>query len=176
MKYYPCLLHFVAYELFPVIRSILLFCWFTFKQIKESSSSLIVSPLPFQFILKHYYTMKGTPGTVVKLLHCDHEVMGWSPRNSLLQKCRERLRKKNSACSGVRPPLLRNRRPSHAGKEYLQTPLPPLHKGHIVPCECWAGAMHRYRCYAPLPLLCTVTAAGLALTCALECGETRGFF
>jgi hypothetical protein len=29
---------------------------------------------------------------VVKLLPCDHEVMGSSPRNSLLQKCREMLR------------------------------------------------------------------------------------
>ncbi|XP_044350612.1 type I inositol polyphosphate 5-phosphatase 5 isoform X2 [Triticum aestivum] len=29
---------------------------------------------------------------VVKLLPCDHEVMGSSPGNSLLQKCRERLR------------------------------------------------------------------------------------
>jgi hypothetical protein len=26
-----------------------------------------------------------------KLLPCDHEVMGSSPENSLLQKCRERL-------------------------------------------------------------------------------------
>jgi hypothetical protein len=31
---------------------------------------------------------------VVKLLPCDQEVMGSSPENSLLQKCRERLRKK----------------------------------------------------------------------------------
>ena len=29
---------------------------------------------------------------MVKLLPCDHEVMGSSPGNSLLQKCRERLR------------------------------------------------------------------------------------
>lgn len=29
---------------------------------------------------------------MVKLLPCDHEVTGSSPGNSLLQKCRERLR------------------------------------------------------------------------------------
>jgi hypothetical protein len=32
--------------------------------------------------------MKGSPGTAVKVLPCDHEVMGSSPVNSLLQKCR----------------------------------------------------------------------------------------
>jgi hypothetical protein len=31
----------------------------------------------------------------VKLLPCDHEVMGSNPGNSLLQKCRERLRTKD---------------------------------------------------------------------------------
>ena len=35
---------------------------------------------------------KGSLGAVVKLLPCDHEVTGSSPGNSLLQKCRERLR------------------------------------------------------------------------------------
>jgi hypothetical protein len=30
--------------------------------------------------------MKGSPGAAVKLLPCDHEVMGSSPGNSLLQK------------------------------------------------------------------------------------------
>ena len=35
---------------------------------------------------------KGSLGAMVKLLPCDHEVMGSSPGNSLLQKCRERLR------------------------------------------------------------------------------------
>jgi hypothetical protein len=35
--------------------------------------------------------LKGSPGTAVKLMPCDHEVMGSSPGNSLLQKCRERL-------------------------------------------------------------------------------------
>jgi hypothetical protein len=34
---------------------------------------------------------KGSPGTAVKLLPCDHEVMGSSPGNSLLHKRRERL-------------------------------------------------------------------------------------
>ena len=32
---------------------------------------------------------------MVKLLPCDHEVTGSSPGNSLLQKCRERLRTKD---------------------------------------------------------------------------------
>src|SRR3954469_23221584 len=36
--------------------------------------------------------LKGSLGAVVKLLPCDHEVTGSSPGNSLLQKCRERLR------------------------------------------------------------------------------------
>jgi hypothetical protein len=36
--------------------------------------------------------LKSSPGAVVKLLPCDQEVMGSSPENSLLQKCRERLR------------------------------------------------------------------------------------
>ncbi|VAH33209.1 hypothetical protein VPH35_021920 [Triticum aestivum] len=36
--------------------------------------------------------MKGSLGAVVKLPPCDHEVTGSSPGNSLLQKCRERLR------------------------------------------------------------------------------------
>jgi hypothetical protein len=36
--------------------------------------------------------MKEIPSTAVKLLPCDHEVMGSSPENSLLQKYREILR------------------------------------------------------------------------------------
>src|SRR3954466_7331927 len=36
--------------------------------------------------------LKGSLGAVVKLLPCDHEVTGSSLGNSLLQKCRERLR------------------------------------------------------------------------------------
>jgi hypothetical protein len=35
--------------------------------------------------------VKGSPGAAVKLLPCNHEVMGSSPENRLLQKCRERL-------------------------------------------------------------------------------------
>jgi hypothetical protein len=35
--------------------------------------------------------VKGSPGAAVKLLPCDHEVMGSSSGNNLLQKCRERL-------------------------------------------------------------------------------------
>uniref|UniRef100_A0A453L6T4 Uncharacterized protein n=1 Tax=Aegilops tauschii subsp. strangulata TaxID=200361 RepID=A0A453L6T4_AEGTS len=38
------------------------------------------------------FSLKGSLGAVVKLLPCDHEVTGSSPGNSLLQKCRERLR------------------------------------------------------------------------------------
>ena len=34
-------------------------------------------------------------GAAVKLLPCDHEVTGSSPGNSLLQRCRERLRTKD---------------------------------------------------------------------------------
>jgi hypothetical protein len=35
--------------------------------------------------------LKGSPDAAVKLLHCDHEVMGSSSGKSLLQKCRERM-------------------------------------------------------------------------------------
>jgi hypothetical protein len=38
------------------------------------------------------FPSEGEPRHSVKLLPCDHEVMGSSPGNSLLQKCRERLR------------------------------------------------------------------------------------
>jgi hypothetical protein len=33
----------------------------------------------------------ASPSVAVKLLPCEHEVMGSSPENSLLQKCREML-------------------------------------------------------------------------------------
>jgi hypothetical protein len=36
--------------------------------------------------------LKGSRSATVKLLPCDHEIMSSSPENSLLQKCRERLR------------------------------------------------------------------------------------
>jgi hypothetical protein len=39
----------------------------------------------------NYLHTKGGLGAAVKLLPCDHEVMGSSPGNSLLQKCWERL-------------------------------------------------------------------------------------
>jgi hypothetical protein len=39
--------------------------------------------------------MKGTPGAAVKLLSCDHEVMGSNPGNNLFRKCRKKLRKNN---------------------------------------------------------------------------------
>jgi hypothetical protein len=45
----------------------------------------------FDFFCDITSLRKGSPGTVVKLLPCDHEVMCSSPGNRLLQKCRERL-------------------------------------------------------------------------------------
>jgi len=51
---------------------------------------------------------KGSLGAVVKLLPCDHEVTGSSPGNSLLQKCRERLRTKDP--SGRTLPLTLRKR------------------------------------------------------------------
>jgi hypothetical protein len=45
----------------------------------------------FHHIIIFYCEQKGSPGTAVKLLPYDHEVKGSSPRNSRLQKCRERL-------------------------------------------------------------------------------------
>jgi hypothetical protein len=38
------------------------------------------------------FMSKGSPSAAVKLFPCDHEVMGSSRGNSLLQKCRERVR------------------------------------------------------------------------------------
>jgi hypothetical protein len=48
------------------------------------------------FIVNMFFTclfvsVKGSLGTTVKLLLCDHEVMSSSPGNNLLQKCREML-------------------------------------------------------------------------------------
>jgi hypothetical protein len=43
------------------------------------------------FILTQCHMMKGSPGPAVKLLPCDHEVMGSSPGNKLLQKCSRTL-------------------------------------------------------------------------------------
>jgi hypothetical protein len=40
--------------------------------------------------------LKRSPGAVVKLLPCDHEVMGLNPENNLLQKCRERVHETQS--------------------------------------------------------------------------------
>jgi hypothetical protein len=42
------------------------------------------------FLLIFCMLLKGSPSAAVKLLPCDHEVMGLIPGNSLLQKCRER--------------------------------------------------------------------------------------
>jgi hypothetical protein len=57
---------------------------YLWHKLVSSDPSLII------FIL-YTYLMKGSPGAVVKLLPFDHEVMGSSLGNNLLQKCRERL-------------------------------------------------------------------------------------
>ena len=48
--------------------------------------------LHYQLVSANFLLEKGSLGAVVKLLPCDQEVTGSSPGNSLLQKCRERLR------------------------------------------------------------------------------------
>ena len=53
------------------------------------------------FITKIVGAIKGSLGAAVKLLPYDHEVMGLSPGNSLLQKCRERLRTKDPSSNPV---------------------------------------------------------------------------
>jgi hypothetical protein len=47
----------------------------------------------FMYLLSFFLRnlLKRSPGTAVKLLPCNHEVMGSSPENSLLYKCREKL-------------------------------------------------------------------------------------
>ena len=52
----------------------------------------LLSSYLHQILGPMFIYLKGSLGAVVKLLPCDHEVMGSSPENSLLQKCRERLR------------------------------------------------------------------------------------
>jgi hypothetical protein len=42
-------------------------------------------------LVANFMNLKGSLGAAVKLLHCDHEVIGSSPGNNLLQKCREML-------------------------------------------------------------------------------------
>lgn len=49
------------------------------------------------------FFLKGSLGAAVELLPCDHEVTGSSPGNSLLQKCRERLRTKDPKWSDPFP-------------------------------------------------------------------------
>jgi hypothetical protein len=49
-----------------------------------------IAPYVFRMLCATYW-MKGSDGIAVKLLPCDHEVMGSSPENSLWWKCRERL-------------------------------------------------------------------------------------
>ena len=47
--------------------------------------------------------LKGSLGAAVKLLPCDDEDTGPIPGNSLLQKCRERLRTKDPKWSDPSP-------------------------------------------------------------------------
>jgi hypothetical protein len=91
-----------------------------------------------------------------KFFHTSHSTCC---QNRCFVKC-ELLVKKKLDLPGVRPPLavLRNRIRPHAGQENPRTPLPPLHKGHVAPCECQASGQR----YTPLPQL------GRALTCALR--------
>jgi hypothetical protein len=58
------------------------------------NSSLIITCLSWSISSKRRklvsilirFSIKGSPDTAVKLLPCDHEVIGSSPRNNLLQK------------------------------------------------------------------------------------------
>ena len=79
-----------------------------------SSDSL--SNVLLQILITH--TCKGSPSAAVKLLPCDHEVTGSSPGNSLLQKCRERLRTIDPKWSDPSPD------PAQAGATC--TGLPPI--------------------------------------------------
>jgi hypothetical protein len=53
--------------------------------------------------VKHENKLEAEPGATVKLLPCDKEVMGSSPGNSLLQKCKERLRTSDPKWSDSSP-------------------------------------------------------------------------
>jgi hypothetical protein len=52
----------------------------------------LLMPTLIGFKISYDVSLKGSLGAAVKLPPCDHEVTGSSPGNSLLQKCRERLR------------------------------------------------------------------------------------
>jgi hypothetical protein len=53
---------------------------------------MFVSTLLRRILFCKIMYVKGSPSTAVKLLPCDHEVMGYkSLENSLMQKCRKRL-------------------------------------------------------------------------------------
>jgi hypothetical protein len=58
----------------------------------NSAIFLPINPSPIHHASDSLLGVKRSPGTVVKLLPCDHEVMGSCPGNSLLQKRRGRLR------------------------------------------------------------------------------------
>jgi hypothetical protein len=70
------------------------FCLTKYKCSKNLLLVIWIIVRYFKFRIDHhrvFYIKKGGPGAAVKLLHCNHEVMGSSPGNGLLQKCRERL-------------------------------------------------------------------------------------
>jgi hypothetical protein len=64
-------------------------------KVKENMNQYVATNFVLQMeIMKHNIIScsRGSPNAAVNLFPCDHEVMGSSPRNSILQKCRERLR------------------------------------------------------------------------------------
>jgi hypothetical protein len=57
----------------------------------QCTTPMILFPVHGGFFPNCVLLGKGSPGTAVKLLPCDHEVMGSSSRNNLLHKGRKRL-------------------------------------------------------------------------------------
>jgi hypothetical protein len=57
----------------------------------QGTTPMVLFPVHGAFFPKFVLLGKGSPDVAVKLLPCDHEVMGSSPGNNLLQKGRERL-------------------------------------------------------------------------------------
>jgi hypothetical protein len=91
----------------------------------QLSGQLLATHLIF-FSVEPCSATKGRPGTVVKLLPCDHEVMGSSHGNGLLQKCREML------CTY--DPKWSDPSPDHAQVGATCTGLPNLALRHLAGC------------------------------------------